>query len=88
MNYLLGQFKVDLKLWKQVVTSDTALHREAGMHFQRVWRNVDKPGEIFFLFRLEDVAVAKAFLEKTGALDKEKMKRGEIPHLTFLQETV
>jgi hypothetical protein len=88
MNYLLGQFKVDLKLWKQVVTSDTALHREAGMHFQRVWRNVDNPGEIFFLFRLEDVAVAKAFLEKTGALDKEKMKRGEIPRLIFLQETV
>jgi hypothetical protein len=24
MNYLLGQFKVDLKLWKQVVTSGTA----------------------------------------------------------------
>ena len=88
MNYLLGQFKVDLKLWKQVVTSDTALHREAGMHFQRVWRNLDNPEEIFFLFRLEDVAVAKAFLEKTGALDKGKMQRGEIPHLTFLQESV
>jgi hypothetical protein len=57
------------------------------MHFQRVWHNLDNPGEIFFLFRLEDVAVAKAFLEKTGALDQEKMKRGEIPHLTFLQET-
>lgn len=88
MNYLLGQFKVDIKLWKQVVNSDTALHKEAGMHFQRVWKNVDNPGEIFFLFRLENVARAKKFLEETGALDKEKMKKGEIPHLTFIQEVV
>ena len=88
MNYLLGQFTVDLNLWRQVVNSDTALHKEAGMHLQRVWRNVDNPGEIFFLFRLEDVKRAKEFLEKSGALDKEKMKRGEIPRLTFLQETV
>ena len=88
MNYLLGRFKVDLNLWKQVVNSDTALHKDAGMHFQRVWRNVDNPDEILFLFRLENVERAKEFLEKTGALDKAKMKKGEIPHLTFLKETV
>lgn len=86
MSHLLGRFRADVKVWKQAIEADRQAHTTAGLHFERVWENIDNPGEIFFLFRLDDTSVARAFLENAGALDREKQKRGEIPELIWLDD--
>lgn len=37
------------------------------------------------MFRVDDLQKPKSFLEKAGALDKEKQQRGKIPALWFLE---
>jgi len=83
--YILGRFKTDLAAWLAVVERDRHAHKAAGLRFERVWRNADDRGEIFFLFEVKDLRSAKVFLEKAGALDKDKAARGAIPLLTFLE---
>lgn len=85
MNILLGRFKVSADRWKQMIQDHRNAHLDAGLRFKQVWTNVDDPKEIFFMFEVDDLKKAKAFLEKAGALDKEKQKNGEIPELTFLE---
>jgi hypothetical protein len=84
--HIVGRFKIqDVEAWKQIIESDKLVHKAAGMHFKQVWKNIDNPVEIFFIFEVEDVNRAKLFLQKAGALDKEKQARGEIPELFFLK---
>lgn len=86
MNHLLGKFKIDLETWKQVIEADRAKHQEAGLHFQRVWKNVDDAREIYFFFDVDNVDKARSFLTEAGALDQKKMAAGEIPELRFIQD--
>jgi hypothetical protein len=86
MQYILGRFKVDdLASWKRTIESDRQRHLAMGLHFEEVWVNVDDPKEIFFTFEVDDLVKARAGLEKVGALDPDKQKRGEIPQLFFLE---
>ena len=85
MHYILGRFKIDVEAQKQVIESDKAAHKEAGLQFKQVWKNVEDPKEIFFMFDVENLEKAKSFLQKAGALDKEKQKNDEIPELIFLE---
>ncbi len=85
MHYILGRHKADIQAWREAVESDKQSHLQAGLHFQQVWINAEDPNEIFFMFRLNDLEKAKSFLEKAGALDKQKQERGEIPKLWFLE---
>jgi len=86
MDCIIGRFRIDnIDAWKQVIESDQAAHRQAGLRFKHVWKNMDDPVEIFFLFECEDLQKAKMFLEKAGALDDEKQNKGEIPTLFLLK---
>ena len=78
-DHIIGKFQVDnLDEWKKVIESDKKAHQEAGLRFSKVWKNVDNPKQIFFLFEVEDLNIAKSFLQKAGALDPEKQAKGEI----------
>ena len=86
MHYIIGKFQIEnVEAWKQLIESDKAAHKEAGLHFRQVWKNTDNPKEIYFLFEAEDLKKAKSFLQEAGALDKEKQAKGEIPKLIFLE---
>jgi hypothetical protein len=86
MNHILGRFEVDdLEAWKKLIQSHQEAHLKVGMRFQQAWRNVDNPKEIFFLFTAADLDKARAFLKASGALDQDKLARGEIPELFFLE---
>src|SRR5262249_44357640 len=77
-----GGHKVDdVESRKKAIESHRAEHLKAGLHFEEVWSNVDSPKEIFFTFEVDDLARARAFLQESGALDKDRLKRGEIPEL-------
>ena len=85
MHYILGRFKVaDVGVWQEMIRSHRDEHVKAGLHFEKLWSNVDDPSEIYFTFRVDDLERAKRFLDTAGALDGDKQARGEIPRLTFL----
>ena len=86
MPHLLGRFRTgDLQGWKRSIDKDRDSHARAGIRFQQVWTRADDAGEIFFLFDVDDLDRARTFLDKAGALDEEKQRRGEIPELFFLE---
>jgi hypothetical protein len=81
MNYLLCRNRVaDLVRWKAVFTSHREAHRSAGLRLVKLWRSLDAPGNVFFLFEVDNVEKAREFIctpeaakagEASGVLDGE-----------------
>lgn len=53
--------------WREVFDSHAAAHREAGLVLERIWQASDDPNEIYFLFAVEDRAMAEAFMNAPEA---------------------
>jgi hypothetical protein len=64
MAYLLCRNRVrDYDTWKRIFDSHAAAHREVGLHRVHVWQDEDDPQEVYFVFEVDDVEAAKAFLD-------------------------
>ncbi len=60
MQYMLCRNRVrDYEVWKRIFDSHASAHRAAGMNLIRLWRAVDEPNNIFFLFEISDIEKAK-----------------------------
>lgn len=79
----------DYERWKKVFDSHAAAHPEASLELTDLWRDVEDPNNVFFLFRVSDVDAARAFLEDpaqaevgaaAGVIDGEYhfVERGEL----------
>lgn len=44
----------EFRVWKDVFDSHAGAHRAAGLHLRGLWRGVDDPDLVFFLFDVED----------------------------------
>ena len=53
--------------WKRVFDSHAQAHRDAGLHLTDLWRDVEEPNNVFFLFEVADIAKARAFISNTAA---------------------
>jgi len=78
--HLLVRHRVsNYKDWKRVFDSHSGAQQKAGLHIQKIFRNVDKPDEIFLLFDAETLEGARGFVsapnvsnaqETSGVLDE------------------
>ena len=81
MKTLLCRTRVsEFSKWKAVFDSHAEAHRDAGLHLEHIWRSLEEPNNIFFLFEVTDVEAANAFLhspesaeagDASGVLDGE-----------------
>lgn len=81
MTFMLCRNRVkDFKKWKAIFDSHCEAHKDEGMKLVKMWRAVDDPNNVFFLFDLESVEKAKAFIsapeaaeagEESGVIDGE-----------------
>jgi hypothetical protein len=81
MTYMLCRNRVvDFARWKAVFASHAQAHREAGLHLVKIWRALDDPNNVFFLFEVTSIEKAQAFIsnpeaakaaESSGVLDGE-----------------
>jgi hypothetical protein len=81
MSYLLCRNCVaDFARWKAIFDSHQAAHRNAGLRLVRLWRSLEDPGNVFFLFEVASVEKAREFIgtpeaakagEASGVLDGE-----------------
>lgn len=76
----------DFERWKAVFDSHRPAHRSAGLRLKKLWRNIDDPSDVFFLFKVKDEAKARAFINAPDA-SVSKAKSGVLvpPELYFLK---
>ena len=70
----------DFDTWWEIFEAHALDHQVSGLTLQRLWRSLDDPNNVFFLFRVEDRERAEAFLnapesaeagERAGVIDGE-----------------
>ena len=87
MTYMLSRNRVlDFDRWKAVFAADAEAHRAAGLHFEKLWRNVEDPHEIFFLFAVESVEKAKEFISAPEAAEKGEEAGAVEGEVYFVEE--
>jgi hypothetical protein len=59
--------------WKAVFASHQAAHLDAGLRLVRIWRSVEEPNDVFFLFEVASMDKARKFIA-----DPEAAKAGEV----------
>lgn len=62
----------DYPKWKSVFDSHAAAHREAGLMLLNLWRSVEDPNNVFFLFEITDIDKAKEFINDPASAEVGK----------------
>lgn len=62
----------DFSRWHAVFASHQAAHRDAGLRLVNLWRTVEEPNIIFFLFEVASMDKAREFIA-----DPEAAKAGQ-----------
>jgi len=70
----------DFLRWKSVFASHEAAHQEAGLRLLSIWRSVEEPNNVFFMFEVANLDKARKFIsnpeaakagESSGVVDGE-----------------
>lgn len=59
----------DYARWRRIFDSHTSAHHEAGLKLRQLWRTVDDPNRIFFIFEVRDIEKARSFINAPGNED-------------------
>ena len=59
----------DFAKWKKVFDSHAPAHREAGLHLKSLWRGVEEPNNVFFLFEVANLEKAHEFISNPTAAE-------------------
>jgi hypothetical protein len=73
MTYMLCRNHVtDFDKWHKIFSSHAAAHKRAGLHLIHLWRATEDANNIYFVFRLESIEKARAFIDAPEAADASK----------------
>ncbi len=73
MTHMLCRNRVaDFLRWKAVFASHETAHLEAGLRLVSIWRTVEEPNNVFFMFEVAAVEKAREFI-----VNPEAAKAGE-----------
>jgi len=87
MTHMLCRNRVgDFAGWKRVFDSHAEAHREAGLKLIQLWRSIDDPNNVFFLFEVSSIEKARAFL-RAPAASEARQSSGVLdgPDIHFLE---
>jgi hypothetical protein len=59
----------DYQRWWGVFESHASAHREAGLELADLWRDLEDPNNVFFLFRVGSLEKTRAFIRDPSAAD-------------------
>lgn len=57
----------DYEKWKAIFDSHLEAQRNSGLHLTNMWRSVEDPNNVFFIFDVLDERKARAFVESPDA---------------------
>ena len=59
----------DFDTWKPIFDEQLAAAGDHGAKLENLWQNIDDPNEVFFIFTLEDIDRAYAFLNDPASAE-------------------
>lgn len=62
----------DFGKWKAVFDSHAQAHQQAGLRLMNLWRGVEEPNNVFFLFEVASLDKARAFISNPVAAEAGK----------------
>jgi hypothetical protein len=69
MTYMLCRNRVaDFAQWKSVFDSHLRAHQETGLRLVNLWRCIDVPNNVFFLFQVSSLERAQRFISDPEAV--------------------
>ena len=90
MLYLLCRNRVtDYAKWREIFDSHAEAHRAAGLHLKQIWQTIDDPNNIFFLFEVDSIEKARAFVSAPEAAKAGKFSGvidGEMHFLSLVDK--
>ncbi|HTN92984.1 MAG TPA: hypothetical protein VMJ33_00220 [Gallionella sp.] len=88
MDYVLARLTgVDCATVKALLKEHAPVHAGQGMFLQHFWQNTDVAGEVQFLFRVDNLERAKAFIVRNHADARKQNPEANLPQMTYLSET-
>jgi hypothetical protein len=67
MTYMLCRNRVaDYQTWRRKFDSQKEASLEAGLTLVNLWQSLDDPNNVFFLFKVDNLEKAKAFISAPG----------------------
>lgn len=57
----------DFGKWKTIFDSHKQSHQQAGLTLESLWRGLEDPNHVFFVFAVADLKSAKAFISAPDA---------------------
>jgi len=68
MTYMLCRNRVaDFAQWRAVFASHEAAHREASLRLVSLWRALEEPNNVFFMFEVASLEKARNFISNPEA---------------------
>ncbi len=81
MTYMLCRNRVaDFSRWKAVFASHETAHQKAGLRLVKIWRVLEDPNNVFFMFEVASIDRAREFIsdpEAAKAADTSGVLDGE-----------
>ncbi len=62
----------DFEKWKKIFDTETRESRDSGLRLMNLWRDVEEPNNVFFLFEVTDTDKARAFISTPAAAETGK----------------
>jgi hypothetical protein len=78
----------DFDRWKAVFDSHKHAHRQAGLFLEILWRGLDDPNEVFFIFSLADLGRTRSFISAPDAAETAKQAGVIEGQVWFLREAI
>jgi hypothetical protein len=70
---------------EKILKADAAKHAEKGLYLQHLWQNIDNPNEVVFLFKTDDIARAKRFIQGEHENALKINANANLPVMIFLE---
>ncbi len=75
----------DFSKWKAVFDANAQSARDAGLNLRDMWRQLEDPNNVFFLFDVASVDKARAFISDPAAAEAGKISGVQEGEYYFLE---
>jgi len=76
---------VDFDEVRQTLEADADAHQEQGLVLEHLWRSVEEPREVLFLFRVDDLDQARVLIRQLHEEARMDNPNVNLPTITYLQ---
>ena len=86
MDHILARIRgVKMEDVKSMLKTDAPKHAEQGLILRHIWRNMDDPDEILFIFTTPDLNRARKSIEMVHAEILKENPNANLPQMLFLK---